>query len=148
MKGNLKRRDKEMNDRIHITLSENVMNRLRFLSQREDLLTEKVLELQSFIKKIDEMVTSQQEYYESEISERKNQIELLKEQNQLLREQLADAQKSISASYSAFERNNEVLSDACATINDQADYIEQFKAELDDARQASEKKGFFRKLFG
>ena len=29
MKGNLKRKDKEMNDRIHITLSENVMNRLK-----------------------------------------------------------------------------------------------------------------------
>ena len=66
----------------------------------------------------------------------------------MLREQLADAQKTISASNSAFERNNEVLSDACATINDQADYIEQLKSELDDARQASEKKGFFRKLFG
>lgn len=49
MKGNLKRKDKEKNDRIHITLSENVMNRLRFLSQREDTLSNKVWEFQSFI---------------------------------------------------------------------------------------------------
>lgn len=118
------------------------------INQFTQLALKSHLELQSFIKKIDEMVTSQQEYYESEISERKNQIELLQEQNQLLREQLSDAQKTISASNSAFEKNNEVLSDACAMINDQADYIEQLKAELDDARQASEKKGFFRKLFG
>lgn len=49
MKGNLKRKDKEKNDRIHITLSENVMNRLRFLSQREDTLSNKVWEFQRFI---------------------------------------------------------------------------------------------------
>lgn len=49
MKGNLKRKDKEMNDRIHITLSENVMNRLCFISQREDTLSNKVWEFQSFI---------------------------------------------------------------------------------------------------
>lgn len=49
MKGNLKRKDKEMNDRIHITLPENVMNKLRFLSQREDTLSNKVWEFQSFM---------------------------------------------------------------------------------------------------
>ena len=49
MKGNLKKRDKEMNDRIHITLSENVMNKLRFLSQREDLAETVVWDFQHYI---------------------------------------------------------------------------------------------------
>lgn len=49
MKSSWKKKDKEMNNRIHITLSEKLMKELRFLSARENGLSNKVWDFQRFI---------------------------------------------------------------------------------------------------
>lgn len=105
--------------------------------------------IESLLQKISDVYLDQKGFYESALSETKKQNELLKEQNDKLQKQLTDAQNIILSSKEAYERNSQVINDAQEIILRQSEYIEKLKDDLShDDDQASEKKGFFSRLFG
>ena len=105
--------------------------------------------IESLLQKVSDVYLDQKEFYESALTETKKQNEILKEQNDKLQKQLTDAQNIISSSKEAYERNSQVINDAQEIILRQSEYIEKLKDDLShDDDQASEKKGFFSRLFG
>ena len=105
--------------------------------------------IESLLQKVSDVFLDQREFYESALSETKKQNDILKEQNDKLQKQLTDAQNIISSSKEAYERNSQVINDAQEIILRQSEYIEKLKDDLShDDDQASEKKGFFSRLFG
>ena len=105
--------------------------------------------IESLLQKVNDVYLDQKGFYESALSETKKQNEILKEQNDKLQKQLTDAQNIISSSKEAYERNSQVINDAQEIILRQSEYIEKLKDDLShDDDQASEKKGFFSRLFG